>query len=551
MKHWGITIIYSGIFLLAFLAGCEQPQPLPEPAREPLDPTKTIGSIARIHYFEAIPVRGIGIVAGLPGTGSSECPPVVREKLEKFIWKQIPTANGIDTRAFIESPNTAVVEVFGVIPALASATNIFDVAVRPLAGSQSTSLDGGHLYTTELKELSRLANLEQFAMFSRTMATAEGPVYSNKLSERGENSDRWYVLGGGQPEQGAKIRLIINEPDFLTANVIRNRINERFKAQTAVPLSEAEIILNIPVHYRDRKERFLAMIQSLQLGANPELKQIRAEQLIQQLLENSDDETHEIALEAVGRPALDSLMPLLEHPNEAVRFHAARCVLNIGDNRAIKPLREILLTPASPFRLEAIKAIGRNATRIDARAILSVALSDTDMQVRLAAYENLLQMNSPSISRKIVAGDFVIDSVVCPGPKIIYVYQQKTPRIVLFGSPIYCNQNIFVQSEDGSVTINARAGAQYASVSRRHPQRPRVIGPLRSGFEVSTLIQTLGERAEVNSRAAVLPGLSIAYAEILPLLEKMCDNNAVPAAFIAGPPAAVDPMLQNLPPISR
>ena len=226
-------------------------------------------------------------------------------------------------------------------------------------------------------------------------------------------------------------------------------------------------------------------------------------------------------------------------------------MLNIGDNRAIKPLREILLTPTSPFRLGAIEAIGKNAVRTDARAILTVALSDADIRVRLAAYEMLLRMNSPAISRKIVAGDFVVDSVVCPGPKSIYVYQQKSPRIVLFGSPIYCNQNIFVQSDDGSITINAKSGDQYVSVSRIHPQRPRVIGPLNSGFEVSSLIQTLGELPEVDKRAAVLPGLAVSYAKILPILEKMCKNNAITATFIAGPPAAVDPMLQNLPPISR
>ena len=58
-------------------------------------------------------MRGIGIVAGLHGTGSSECPPMVRENLEKYIWKQIPAGSGINARAFIESRNTAVVEVFG------------------------------------------------------------------------------------------------------------------------------------------------------------------------------------------------------------------------------------------------------------------------------------------------------------------------------------------------------------------------------------------------------------------------------------------------------
>lgn len=549
MRRRFSTIIYSGILLSLLIPGCITPPP-PE-VTVPIDPAATIGSVSRIYYFDVIPVRGIGIVAGLYGTGSSECPPLVRQNLEKFIWKQIPMANGINARAFIESTNTAVVEVFGVIPALASDRNTFDVAVRPLSSSQTTSLDGGHLYATELKELNRLARLEQFAMFSKTLATVEGPIFSNELSSNADNNKLWYVLGGAKPEQSATIRIILNRPDFLATNAIRNRINERFKANTAVPVSEGEIILNIPLNYLDRKERFLEMVRSLQLGDNPYLKQTRIDALIRQLLDEPDNETFEIALEAVGRPALDTLTPLLEHPNESVRFHAARCMLNIGDNRAIKPLREIILTPGSPFRLRAVEAMGRNTNRTDARAILAVALSDADIQIRLAAYEMLLRMNSPAISRKIVAGDFVVDSVVCPGPKIIYVYQQKTPRIVLFGSPIYCNQNLFIQSDDGSVTINAKAGDQYISVSRRHPRRPRVIGPLSTGYEVSSLIQTLGELPEVKRRSTTRPGLAVSYAKILPILKKMSENNAISATFIAGPPSAVDPMLQNLPPISR
>ncbi|MBL7215277.1 MAG: flagellar basal body P-ring protein FlgI [Phycisphaerae bacterium] len=517
---------------------------------ETIDPERTIGSVSRIHFFDAIPVRGIGIVAGLHGTGSSECPPMVRENLEKYIWKQIPVNNAINARAFIESTNTAVVEVFGVIPALSSDRDSFDVAVRPLSSSQTTSLDGGHLYTTELKELSRLARLEQFSMFSKTLATVEGPVYSNKLVSSVEESHIWYVLGGAKPIQSTKTRLILDRPDFLTAYAIRNRINERFKSKTAVPLSDAEIILQIPSNYLDQKERFLEMVKSLQLGDNPALKQNRIKELTQQLLNQPENETFEIALEAIGRPALDSLALLLEHPDESVRFHAARCMLNIGDNRAIKPLREMLLDPTSLFRLRTVEVIGRNATRTDARAILTLTLSDVDIQIRLAAYEMLLRMNSSAISRKIVAGDFVVDSVICPGPKIIYVYQEKTPRIVLFGAPVYCNNNIFIQSDDG-IIINAKPGDKFISVSRRHPQRPRVIGPLSTGFEVSSLIQTLGELSETKNSAAVLPGLAVSYAKILPILEKMCENNAIPAVFIAGPPITVDPVLQNLPPISR
>ncbi len=547
MKYWD-NIGVLGVVLLVFAAGCpiEQPQ---QDIQQAINPETTIGSVSRIHFFEAIPVRGIGIVAGLPGTGSSECPKEVREELEKYIWKQVPASGMINPRNFIESTNTAVVEIFGVIPSLATEKDTFDVAIRPLSSSQTTSLDGGHLYSAELKELGRLVRIQQFSKFSKTLATVEGPIYSNKLQTNEDGL--WYVLGGARIIHTPRITLVLENPDFIVANAIRNRINERFGAKTAVPVSEGEIVIQIPDRYVSQKERYLQMIRSLQLGDNPSMKETRIRSLIQDFLANPGDESFEVALEAVGKPALNFLAEHLQHPDEAIRFRVSRCMLNIGDDRALSPLRKMLLDPASSFRTQAVEVIGQSAKPSDARAILMVALADTDFQVRLKAYEMLFFMRSPVIKRKIVAGDLVVDSVITPGPKIIYVYQQKTPRIVLFGAPVYCADNLFVQSDDGTVTINAKPGDKFLSVSRKHPHRPRVLGPISAGYEVSSLIETLGELSEVNNRLKSRPGLAVSYAEIIPMLKKMCEIDAIPAQFIAEPPIKLDPVLQNLPPIDR
>ena len=535
-----------GLVLGLLAAGCTQPQQ-PTVTTEAINPEQTIGSVSRIYFFEAIPVRGIGMVAGLPGTGSSECPREVRDELEKYIRKQIPADGTINPRSFIESSNTAVVEVFGVIPVLASENDAFDIAVRPLSNSQTTSLDGGHLYTTELKELNRLVRINQFSMFSKTLGTAKGPIYSLT-----DENKKWYVLGGAKPLKTPKITLVLNNPDFLTASAVRNRINERFGSKTAIALSEAEILLQIPVRYQYQKEHYLQMIQSLQIGDIPATKESRIREFVQKLITEPEKDSFETALEAIGKPAMDSLAECLEHPDESVRFHAARCMITVGDNRALSPLRKILTNSASPFKTAAVEAIGRNAKPSDARAILMAALGYPDFQVRLKAYEMLLPIRGPMIDRKNIAGNFVVDSVTAPGPKIIYVYQQKTPRIVLFGAPLHCQQNLFIQSDDGTITINAKPEDKFLSVSRKHPQRPRVIGPISSGYEVSSLIETLcGLPEESTNRTNLRPGLAVSYAEIIPLLKKMCEINAIPAEFIAEPPITLDPILQNLPPIGR
>ena len=525
------------LILVGFFCGCSQPQ---EPSKpdETLNPRDTIGSVAKYFATEATPVRGIGIVACLSGTGSSECPPEIRAELEKYIWQQVPEAGSVNPRLVIESQDTAVVEIIGVIPALSTPIDSFDVILQPLSSTQTTSLDGGCLYTAELKEMSRLSSVEQFTRFSKTLAIAEGPIYTPQRPQTDASPRQWLVLGGGRAKQNSSVKLILNKPNFTTASIIRNRINERFGPKTAVCVSDVEFILSFPAKYLDQREKFLGIVESLLLGGTPEMQNEYARGLIDQILSKTDSKQAEIALEGIGKPALDPLAPLLNHADPAIRFHAARCMLNIGDKRSLAVLRAIVQDKNSPYRINAIRTVGLNAKRRDAMPILENALNDSDIQIRLETYEMLVRLNSHVISRRRVSnGAFLVDSVICSGPKVIYVYRQGSPKIVLFGSPLRCQKNIFIQSEKSSVTINSLPDDKHISVSRKHPNRPRVIGPLLSNNDLSVLIQTLGEMPDVKSNTAVRPGLTVPYAEILQILKTMSEQEAISAQFIAGPEA--------------
>ncbi len=541
-----LSSLYIFFPMLALsLCGCSQPQEPPK-VDEPLNPRDTIGSVAKYFATEATPVRGIGIVACLSGTGSSECPPAIRAELEKYIWQQVPEAGSVSPRLVIGSQDTAVVEITGVIPALSTSSDLFDVVLRPLSSTQTTSLDGGCLYTAELKEMSHLSSVEQFTYFSKTLAIAEGPVYTSQTDT--SLPTQWRVLGGGRATQNSSVRLILNAPNFTAASVIRNRINERFGPKTAVCVSSVEITLSFPATYFDQKEKFLSIVESLMLGENPEMQGEYAQALIKQILAKADSERAEIALEGIGKPALDSLAPLLNHTDPAIGFHVARCMLNIGDKRSLAVLRSIVQDKNSPYRMDAIRTVGLSAKRRDAIGILETALNDSTIQIRLEAYEMLDRLNSGVISRRNISnGAFSVDRVMCSGPKVIYVYRQGSPKIVLFGSPFRCQKKIFIQSEKSTVTINSLPDNKHISVSRKHPNRPRVIGPLLSSDDLSVLIQTLGELPDIKSSGAVRPGLAVPYAEIIEILKIMSDQKAILAQFIAGPETELEPVLQESP----
>jgi len=104
---------------------------------------------------------------------------------------------------------------------------------------------------------------------------------------------------------------------------------------------------------------------------------------------------------------------------------------------------------------------------------------------------------------------------------------------VLFGAPIYCKGNIFVQSGSGDVIINAPSGQKYVNIIRKHPKRPSVITQLKSSFELGDIIRTLCEEP-IEEGEKGRGGLGVSYADAAVLLKQMCDKGVVGAEFHAG-----------------
>lgn len=538
LKKVGLLLIFAALFV----SGCGPAEQKPLDLEAPVDLNTTVGALIQFVQYNAVPVRGFGIVAGLNGTGSSECPPALQVELEKYIRQQLPKTKGLSPRQFIESPDTAVVEINGTIPPLARQGQTFDVQVLPLSRTQTTSLDGGYLYTALLKERSIFLRYDQY---SKTFATAQGQLFRNTLDDT--NTSSWYLLGGGIVQNQVQLSMALRQPNFSAANAIRNRINERFGTGVARAISSAEVQLNIPPRFQNQKDRFLRMVQLLYLSPEPALQQQYIQRLIQNLSSQDNKEIAEWGLEAIGKPALDSLVPLLSSSDPVIRFHAARCMTNIGDERASLVLEQFCRDSSSPYCIPAIETIGQSMRPRKAEPILLRAAGSSSLDVRLAAYRQLELMNSPSISRNLVADSFVVDRVFCGGEPMIYVFRKDVPKITLFTSPIQCAPDIFIQSGNGDIILNARSEDKYIAVSRRHPARPRVIGPIQSGRELSMLIRALGENSEVEKSRGIQPGLSIPYQEILPLLKLMSEYGAVNASFQAGPMTEAGAFLENLP----
>ena len=88
--------VAAAMFLLLSL-GCQTDSQKDDsnPAKS-VDMNNTIGAFADVFFSDPGAVRGFGIVAGLHGTGSSECPPDLRAVLSKYIIQRVTEKSRIN-----------------------------------------------------------------------------------------------------------------------------------------------------------------------------------------------------------------------------------------------------------------------------------------------------------------------------------------------------------------------------------------------------------------------------------------------------------------------
>jgi hypothetical protein len=492
-----------------------------------IDLGTTIGSLVEMSWPESIRLEGYSLVVGLRGTGSAECPPQIRAYLAQHLLTQFP-GRTINIERFIGGSDTAVVLVEGIMPAVASRNEYFDVRVTALGGTQTTSLEGGFLLGTELKTVGT------FGIKTKVVADARGPVFIDKISTSEMNKRIGYVLGKGKVLDEYKVTLVLGEPDFITTNNIRNRLNELFGDGTAKVVLPGRLEVKVPAKYREQKQRFISIMKATYLTQNTEITGERIKTFIRKLAALQDADASEIALEAIGNQSLGGLSVLLNVSIEQVRLRAARCMLNLGSDADLATLRQIAMDRGSAYRVEALESITTGARRNDAARISQRLLRDDDFHIRLAAYEQLRKLDDIAVTQERIAGNFYLEQIVQTPYKTIFVSRSGQPRIVLFGAPIRCSDGIFVSSADGDITIDAPVGQEYVSIIRKHPFRPGVIPQLKSTFDLDDIIRTLCEKPLKKGEQG-RGGLGVTYADVIALLKRMCDKGAVKAEFWAGP----------------
>ncbi len=511
----------------------------------------TIGAYCYLDGMGPLPVRGFGLVIGLGANGSRDCPKQIREQLIEALYKRYRIsservdAERIVPERLVGALDTAVVMVQAMIPPAATAGTRFDIAIKALPGTQTKSLRGGRLHTTDL-HIFRTKGPGS-SITGKCVARAGGPVFLNPFSDDESatktNPREGIILGGGTVTEDRMIRLILLEPSYSRAIRIRDRINAQFPGakRVADATSQGAVELRIPPEFVEETGHFLALVRSLYLTRNPQFEAAMARMLAQEMVKPGAKHGRiALCLEGLGRPALAVLGELYASDNEAASFHSAVVGVRLGDHIACDAIEMHARSERGEHRFKAIRALA------DARGIGSAAialrklLDDPDPRVAIAAYEALLRRGDRSISSKRVGGDnFLLVRAGGRQNGFIYAKRRGSRRIALFGDDLRCLPPLLYRAPDGVVTISADYGDEQLTVLRVVLPSGSTSPPIPAPIELSALTELLGNDAAVNELGEVI-GLGLDYGAVVRALYNLCKDQSVNAKFILEQPNALE-----------
>ena len=171
-------------------------------------------------------VQGVSLVVGLAGTGDDPPPSAEREMLlDEMRTREVDKPNRV-----LASKDTALVTVQALLPPGIQKGDRVDVQVRMPTRGKATSLQGGWLMETRLREYARLPNR---VASGHVVALAKGDVLMDALFQGDDDSImrmRGRVLEGGLATKTRNLGLHVRDEHLSVRTAVRigEAVNQRF-----------------------------------------------------------------------------------------------------------------------------------------------------------------------------------------------------------------------------------------------------------------------------------------------------------------------------------
>ena len=538
--------------------GCssiERTQAGPEPSRVTREGEVTpilrgtVASAAVLQGFQPVIVHGYGLVVGLKGTGSNDVPPDVRAHMiataaRHGIGSEQRGWGGLTPEALLNSPNTSVVIVQGVVPPGSLESTRFDVRVSAYPTSSTTGLEGGRLYTADLVPMVLPNRRRQVFPMTGTrqpasIAQAGGPVFINPFIQPGDtdrdtiNRRTGRILNGGVVTRDMQLRLRLIDPSHVRAAILQTAINTRFPKErgqrdpTGRGQSDETIAITVPPSFRDRTEDFVELLRHTTIHqANPEVVAMRIRRYV---MENpATARAASWRWQALGPRALPTIRALYDTPDELPRLAALRAGAGLNDALVVPHLIDLMENASLDGRRQAIGLLAKMGLNPLIDRALRSQLDDDDVEIRLAAYEALADRGDPSVQRVTVDEKFVVDVVDSDRP-MIYITQIGLPRLAIFGIDLSIERPVTVSTWSQRFMIKGDLTDKMVEVYYRPQQAPQgMIHRVKP--QVADFVQFLGHTTAVERPQ---PGLGFAYSQVVGVLHQIWRQGYLQADFKA------------------
>lgn len=508
----------------------------------------TVGSETIIRGYQAqtspgyrpVIARGYGLVVGLNGTGSRNMPPQLRQYMLQEASrngvgnpKYGQEINELSPEKLLDSTNTAVVIVEAVVPQGAPAGTRFDVRVSAAPSSDTTSLEGGILWTTLL----RPGTLSMGGKQATELAKASGPVFINPFAPNGaeaagivETSGR--VLNGGEVLKDLPLKLQLANPSHARAEVLTMAINTRFPIEpgqsqnTARGESDEQLEITIPPSWHDNTEEFVKLLMHTTIAqTNPESAATFVKRTM--LLNPSGNaEPATYRWQALGPRVIPIIKDLYDHPEEYPRLAALRAGAKLDDGSVIPHVIDMAEHGSSINRLQAVLLLEGMRPNPQIDVCLRKLLNEDDVELRLRAYEALVERNDPFLDRYVIAGKFVLDVVESNKP-LMYITQLGQPRIAIFGPKLELDQPLTFSIWNNQLMLKRDVAETDVEVYYR-PENEESGVILRSKADLTDFVMFLAHKTTIESPE---PGLNLSYGKTVGALYQIWRGRHINADF--------------------
>jgi flagellar basal body P-ring protein FlgI len=430
--------------------------------------TRLVGDMAVPFGMFPVKAEAVGLVTGLQGTGGDPAPSPQRAAL----LAEMQTRGVNMPNRVLADDSTALVLVRGVLRPGIQKGDPFDLEVRIPSRSETTSLRGGWLMETRLREL---AVLDNRIRDGHLLGLAQGPVLVDPSADPKEDrvlAARGRVLGGGVALKSRPLGLVLKpeHQNVLNASRISNAVNKRFHTfrhglKTGVADAKTDEFVELTLHprYKDNIQRYVQVVRAVAIRESATRRNERMQTLKRQLLDPITASDAAMQLEAIGRDGAEVLKAGTESDDPEVRFYAAEALAYLDDTAGVEPLAEAARNEPAfrVFALTALSAMNDFAAYESLRELLSSSSAET----RYGAFRSLWAMNCDDalVRGEDLDAQFSYHVLDVEGPPMVHVTRSRRPEVVLFGKEQQFKLPLAVEAGTQIMVTSADSGEIHVS----------------------------------------------------------------------------------------